>query len=139
MSAAREVVEAFDLFEVGEEISGKVKDAAFGCERYLLALAVAVGNRKREDESSPVAPLAADVAENDHLIATEFLQGEGELVVPTARESDRLGRGTTLKLCRDGNGLLPTISVSRVLARRPERCDRRGNGQDAHCAYDKDG
>jgi hypothetical protein len=79
------------------------------------------------------------VAENDHLIATEFLQGEGELVVPTARESDRLGRGTTLKLCRDDGGLLPTISVSRVLARRPERFDRRGNGQDAHCAYDKDG
>jgi len=138
LSAAREIVEALDLFKVVEEISRKIEDAAFGCERYLLALAVAVGNRQREDESSPMAPLAADVAEYDHLIAAQLFQGQGELVVPTAREDGRLGRGTTRNLRRGYGGLPPTLGATRISSRWPERRDCPGNRQETDCADNED-
>jgi hypothetical protein len=137
VSAAREIVEALDLLEVGEEISRKIEDASFGCERHLLAFPVAVGNRKGEDESSTMAPLAADVAENNHLIATQPFQGQGELVVPTAREDGRLGRAATRSLRRGYGGLPPPLSAARISARWPERCDGPGNRQDPDCADDE--
>jgi hypothetical protein len=86
-----------------------------------------------------MAALAADVAENDHLIAAQFFQSEGQLVVLTAREDSRLGYGTTRSSRRDYGGLPPTLSATRVLARWPERCDRCGNRQNGDCAHDKDG
>jgi hypothetical protein len=132
LSAAREIVKALDLLEVGQEISRKIEDASFGCERYLLALPVAVGNRKREDESPPMASLAVDVAENDHLIAAQLFQGQSKLVVPTAWED-----GTTRSLCRSYGELPLTLCAIRISARGPERCNCRGNRQDTDCADDK--
>jgi hypothetical protein len=138
LSTAREIAEALDLFEVGQEISRKIDDAGFGRERYLFALTVAVGNREREDESASVAPLAVDVAENDHLIAAQLFEGQGELVVPTAREDGCLGRGTRRSFRRGYGGLPPTLGATRISARWPESRDCPGNRQDTDCADNED-